>query len=142
MAVTTAAAGITPNGVATIAGTMTGTITGAGVTLPVVLPTIVPQQVNGRAKLFAFAPPSVKPVKVIGLATPTAAVSKVAVAPGPATSVTPAGVPFNEVKVAAVVPSNALFAPSGKTSMRALIGPPVPVKLGVKSVGVRYVVGL
>ena len=41
---------------------------------------------------------------------------------------TPAGRPFNPVKVAAVVPSATLFAPSGNTSMYCVIGPPVPVK--------------
>ena len=94
----------------TTGGTMTGITSTAGVMLPVVLPTIGAQQVAGSAKLFAAAPASVKPVKVIGLAAPTAGVSKLATLAGPATSVTPAGVPFNPVKVAKVVPSKALDA--------------------------------
>ena len=97
--------------------------------LALVFPTIGAQQVTGRAKLLAAGPARVNPVKVIGLATPTAGVLKLATAAGPATNVTPAGVPCNDVKVAVVVPSKALSAPPGNTSMRETTGPPLPVKL-------------
>ena len=49
---------------------------------------------------------------------------------------------FNDVKVAAVVPSKTLFAPSGNTSILEVTGPPVPVKNVEKSVGAVYEIGL
>ena len=70
---------------------------------------------------------SVKPVYVTVLFVPTAAVSKLAVPPA-VFKVTPAGAPFNPVKVAVVVPSSTLLAPSGNTSMYCVSGPPSPVK--------------
>ena len=94
------------------------------------------QQETGRAKLLALAPPRLKPLKVTILPVPTSAVSKVAALPGPATNVTPVGLPFNPVKVAAVVPSKVLSAPPGITSMLWVsVAPPVKVKRGKKSVG-------
>jgi hypothetical protein len=58
---------------------------------------------------------------VMPMSDPTLELSKVAVAPGPATKVTPTGTPetevvLNPVRVVAVVPSKTL-SPSGKTNM-------------------------
>jgi ABC-type Fe3+-hydroxamate transport system substrate-binding protein len=66
---------------------------------------------------------------------PTAAVSKTAVAPAPATKVTPVGRPevvvlLNPERVAAVVPSKTLVA-LGKTNMNCVsVAPEVKVNLG------------
>ena len=67
---------------------------------------------------------------MIGLPVPAAGLSKAAVLPEPATSVTPAGVPFNPEKFAAVVPSKVLFAPSGNTNMCCVSELVTKVKLG------------
>ena len=102
----------------------------------VVLCTMGAQQETGRAKAAAFGPARLKPLKVTVLLVPTSAVSKVAALPGPATNVTPAGAPFNPMKVAAVLPSKVLSAPPGNTSMLCVnVAPPVKVNRGKKSVG-------
>ena len=69
-------------------------------------------------------------MSVIGLSMPTAAVSKSALLPAPAISVTPVGLPFKAVNVVAVPPSNTLSAPVAKTSMRWVsVAPPLSTKL-------------
>ncbi len=66
------------------------------------------------------------------MSDPTAALSKTAVAPGPATKVTPVGAPetpvlLNPERIAAVVPSKTL-SPLGNTSMCWVsVAPPVRV---------------
>jgi len=79
-------------------------------------------------------------VNVIPTFDPTAALSNVAVAPGPATSVTPLGSPevavvLNPVRTALVVPSNVL-SPFGNKSMRCFnAAPSVRTNFVEKSVG-------
>jgi hypothetical protein len=75
---------------------------------------------------------------------PAAALSNTALAPGPATRVTPAGTPEprKPVRTAAVVPSDTLL-PSGNSSMRWVsVAPSVRVKWIPKSVGAAYDSGL
>ena len=121
-------------------GMTTGTT--AGLIVPVVFWTIGLQQFEGSAKRFASAPPRVYPLKVTILFVPAVALSKVAIAPGPAIKVTLAGLPLREVGTAVVPPSKFLVT-SGNTSMRDTTGLfPSPVKKPEKSVGVKYVVGL
>jgi hypothetical protein len=106
----------------------------AGVIVPVVL-NVVTQQATGRENAPASGPPRVKPLKVIPMSVPGPALSKTAVAPGPATRVTPAGTPearvlLNPARVAVVVPSKTLVD-AGKTSMNWVsVAPPVKVKSG------------
>ncbi len=76
------------------------------------------------------------------MSDPTAEELKSAVAPEPATSVTPVGESFNPDRVVAVVPSKTL-SPIGNTSICSVsVAPVVKVKLPEKSVGVVYEVGL
>ena len=64
------------------------------------------------------------------LFTPTAAVSKFALLPLPLTRVTPGGLPFNPVRVVAVVPSKVLSPPAANTSMYSVsVAPWVSVNL-------------
>ena len=71
---------------------------------------------------------------------PTPPLAKAAVAPGPATNVTPVGVPeaavvLKPVSVVLVVPSKTL-SPLGNKSIRWVsAAPSVRTKLGLKSVG-------
>ena len=70
-------------------------------------------------------------MKVIALFVPTAGESKLAVFPGPATSVTFAGAPFNPARLAVVVPSKILSVLAANTNMRCVrVAPPVSVNLG------------
>jgi len=77
---------------------------------------------------------------VIPTSAPTALLSKVAVAPGPATSDTPLGRPevavvLKPIRTAFVVPSKTL-SPSGNSSIRAVSdAPSVRTNLVEKSVG-------
>ena len=110
-----------------------GGVTGGGggaaaVIVPVVLVTIVPQQFTGSAYAPALLPASVYPVNVMRLFAPASGEVKFALAPGPATSVTPTGLPFSPDRVVVVVPSNALSPPAANTSMRWLnVAPSVRV---------------
>jgi len=70
---------------------------------------------------------TVHPVKLTVLLTPIAALSKLGMAPG--FRVTPAGVPFNPVKVVAVEPSKALLAPPGNTSMYSVTVERAPTRV-------------
>ena len=103
----------------------------------VVLCAMGAQQETGKAKLLALAPARVKPLKVTVLFVPATDESNVATLPGPATNVTPAGLPFNPLKVAAVLPSKGLSAPPGNTSMLCVsVAPLLKVNRGKKFVGV------
>ena len=110
-------------------------------TLPVVFLTTGVQQATGRAKLVAVPPGTIvfcarlKPLKVTILLAPTAAVSKLALADGPATSVTEFGtvpevaVLLNPDRVAVVPPLNVLSSTPGYTSMYCVNVAPVRIKL-------------
>jgi hypothetical protein len=102
--------------------------------VPVVLK-VETQQATGREYWAALAPARVYPLKVTPMPTPTFGSSKTALAPGPATRMTPVGAPEATVllkaeRVVAVVPSKTLSA-SGKTSMNWVnVAPLARAKLG------------
>src|SRR6185369_5885887 len=92
--------------------------------LPVVRVT-EPQQPAGKENP-ALAPPSVNPLKVIGMFAPGPAFAKLAVPPAsvspPPPGMTPLISGLNDENTAVVVPSKALSAPPGNTSLCTVSG--------------------
>ena len=110
--------------------------------LPVVFLGTGVQQATGRAKLVPAPPVAIgfwvrlNPLNVTVLSAPTAAVSKLAEAPGPVTRATVPGtgpesaVPLNPDKMAVVSPLNVLSVTPGETSMYCVsVTAPLRMKL-------------